>query len=114
MNDYGYVDPIAANRYCKSELQKALEDLKKDINERDFDLDEFDEIVKNTIKNYKEDFESINFELILKHYNGDIHFYIDEHDFTIVGSRYGDTVFDTIYNKKAHKKLYNKLLDFCK
>lgn len=114
MNNHGYVNPIKADKYCKDKLQETLEMCVKHFEDEELKPDEFDEIVKNTRKNYTEDTEEISFELLLVCRDGDMYFTIDKYGLDINGSRYGNQVHERVLNYAANDKLYNQLLEFCK
>lgn len=113
-NNYGYVDPIKAHKTIQKNLDENLEFLKEQIDSRDFDLEEFNEIIKDIRKNYTEDTEEISFVLLLMMNSAKMYFNIDKYSFAIYSEYLGCEVYEKIHNAEAHKKLYNQLLDFCK
>lgn len=109
MNSYAEVQ-----RYTQKKLEQAFRFCKKQLENSEISLDEFDEIVKNIRKNYTEDTERIEFELFLRHVDGDMFLDINKNDFILTGKLFGYTIHEAIDNEEAHKKLYNQLLEFCK
>lgn len=108
---YNYAE---VQRYTQKKLKQAFGFVKKQLENSEISLDEFNEIVKNIRKNYTEDTETIEFELFLRHVDGDMFLDINKNDFILTGKLFSCTIHEAIDNEEAHKKLYNLLLDFCK
>ena len=104
-----------AEEYRKNQFEKSFNKCVKDINNnKEFDLNDFEKIIKNTSKDYIKGSGHISFELMIRYYHGDIYFNIDKNLFTVASERYDTKIITEINNEQAHERLYNRLLDFCK